>query len=168
MICENHPEVSDRAGPPPESTKASPLAPSIIASVAINGGIFTRVISTPLTAPMQTPASMGISTAVKGNSPLRFAARTAATAAIDPTERSIPPDSMTKAIPIETSPVRLTCRRMLARFSGVRNVGKNTVPTAQRTRNATRGPSDCIRPALSVLLTSNIGKFSTKISRSLP
>ena len=40
-----------------------------------------------------------------------------------PTDRSIPPAIMTMVIPTATIPGRLTCWRMLRRFTGLRKVG---------------------------------------------
>ena len=50
------------------------------------------------------------------------ATRTVDNATVDPTDKSIPPARMTKAIPRDTNPIIEVCRKILVKFSVVRKL----------------------------------------------
>lgn len=80
-------------------------------SVTMNGWSRTRVMSTPLRNPIATPIPRTIATAANGFIPaaspagFRNIARiTPRSASTEPTERSIPPVTMTNPMPSEKMP----------------------------------------------------------------
>jgi hypothetical protein len=90
------------SGTPPEITSAKPRAALSIARVAINGGRLPRVMNSPLTRPASAPVPIP-SARAKGSG--RFATTVAqpntipASPSTLPTERSMPPETITKVWP---------------------------------------------------------------------
>ncbi len=103
---------------PPVSARASrwakPRAMPIVARVAMKGGSFTRVISRPFTRPHAAPVAMPTTRLSATHSPtdgptrpdttgirlrMLHAATTLENASTEPTERSMPPDTITNVIP---------------------------------------------------------------------
>jgi len=64
-------------------------------------------------------------------------ARQPTKAAIEPTERSIPPETITNVIPSAMIPVYETCRMMLSRFCHCRKKGLSSAETTVRIASAT-------------------------------
>ena len=76
-----------------------PLAASMVASVAMKGRIRRRVTIRPLRMPTTAPAATPPSRPGKRPYGLSRAETTLAMAAVEPTERSMPPVMMTKHMP---------------------------------------------------------------------
>ena len=100
---------------------ARPRPITIMPSVMMKGGSRPSVMPAPLTAPsatpMASPASMTSGIGMPASSSI--AETTAATATIEPTERSMPAVRMTKVMPTETMPNSATWRSTLIRLNGI-------------------------------------------------
>jgi len=120
----------------------------MVPSVTMKGAIRPLVTSNPFARPQARPArtahAIAAATAVpcaRPASETALSARTASEptkAAIDPTERSIPPETMTKVIPSEMIPVYETCLRMLSRFCHCRKKGLSSADTMERMASAAK------------------------------
>ncbi len=73
----------------------------MVPSVTMNGTTRSRVMSRPLTVPHSAAAASAPSAASAGSMPMRSrsAVTTVLSATMDPTERSMPPETMTIVIP---------------------------------------------------------------------
>jgi hypothetical protein len=80
---------------------ARPLSPLIVPSVTMNGVILSVATSAPLSAPHRAPAAIPASAATRGPWPARaaLAVTTVTSATTEPTERSMPPCTMTRVMP---------------------------------------------------------------------
>ena len=97
----------------------------IVPSVTMNGGRPPQLISAPLARPQAVPAaSASVNATGSGCPPWSAVPRTTpASATIDPTERSMPPDRITNVIPTATIALMLVCSTTLTRFETVRKCG---------------------------------------------
>ena len=80
-----------------------PCAAIVIASVAMKGWMRSCVTARPLQAPHNAPASTPAASAPVALCGDSSADTTEPSAATLPTDRSMPPDMITNAMPIETS-----------------------------------------------------------------
>ena len=80
---------------------ATPRATPSMPSVAMNGTTRRRVTTSPFTRPTRPPSGTAASTAIEGARPPRSssAQRTPVRAIAEPTERSIPPPTITSVMP---------------------------------------------------------------------
>ena len=86
----------------------------------MNGTTFNRVIASPFRSPTRPPATTAASTPLTGDQPSRIASAvmTPVSAIVEPTERSMPPPTITSVMPI--APIATitvwasTTRRLLA------------------------------------------------------
>jgi hypothetical protein len=101
--------------------------------------------------PQATPNPRPSAVARSGGTPLESidAEITAEKAAVDPTDKSIPPVMMTSVIPIAKQALIEDCWRMLTRFASVRNVGVIKENTRQIRMRPTRVP-DSRRPTFNL------------------
>ena len=85
-----------------------------------------------MTAPHATPTAIDAAMAIGNGCPScsSVPSTTPATATIDPTDRSIPPDRMTNVMPTATMALMLVCCAMLSRFDTVRKCGVSAHNTA--------------------------------------
>ena len=96
-------------------TSASPWHTSIIASVAMNGGIPKIETLNPLTNPISPPNSTAPITPTTIGSPLfviRTPEMTAHSAIPVPIDRSIPPVMITNVVPSASSPITTVEKRI--------------------------------------------------------
>jgi hypothetical protein len=105
------------------------------------------VMRRPLMQPQATPNPKPKATARIGGTPLESidAEITAENAAVDPTDRSIPPVMITRVIPIAKQALIEDCWRMLTRLASVRNVGVKKENMTHISRRPSRVP-DSRRP----------------------
>ena len=127
------------------SPLATPRTTSMVPRVTMNGTTLSRVTSAPLSAPQPTPAAMPASAASTGGAPARRTAAitTVASAMIAPTERSMPPDTITMVMPSAATATMVVWRKMVSRFAGSAKLSPR-VPAEQhreQMKTATR-PAD--------------------------
>ena len=101
-----------------------------------------KATKAPLTAPQMAPSASPATTAKIGGTPatINVADRTAESAAVGPTERSMPPEMMTSVIPRATQALMLDCCRMFMRFRSARNPGAMNAKTARIRSSPTTVP----------------------------
>src|SRR5271165_1217746 len=129
------------------STSANPRATPSMPSVTMKGGIAPLVMRKPLSAPVNAPiARQPAMPTHQGRSRLEvsMAPTTPDSARIEPTERSIPAEQMTKVMPIASTPNTEVDRRILRTLETERKALDSAAITAQST---TRTSSDSTRIA---------------------
>jgi hypothetical protein len=99
---------------------------SIIPRVVINGGMRPRVVIRPLTSPHPSPTRSPPATATRPEWPAtrRSATTRPLKARIEPTDRSIPPEMITKVRPMPRMALIADCCMTLRRLSVVRKWGE--------------------------------------------
>ena len=109
-------------GRPSVNSSAAPRAMLIVPSVTMNGGRPPQLINAPFPRPQTPPASSAsVSASAIGWPPCsELPSTTPASATIDPTERSIPPERITNVMPTATIALMLVCSTTLTRFETVR------------------------------------------------
>ena len=122
-------------GLPPVKIRAAARNRLSVPSVTMNGCSPASATSPPLTSPHAMPSSRPAATHTTIGTPaaIMVAETTAASAAVGPTERSIPPEMMTSVMPIAMHALIDDCWRMLTRLRSVRNVGARAANTAKIT-----------------------------------
>ena len=86
------------------------------ASVMIKAGIFSASISSPINAPKAQPITSTSGNATSGDipqKPIALARKTPVKAITDPTDRSIPPERITKVMPTAMIPRKALSVRIL-------------------------------------------------------
>src|SRR4030042_2104518 len=124
---------------PPVHNSVKPRAIINIHSVAIKGGTLNRVIISPLKRPSKEPKSPAITidpgtvtptNKFKGGNSIPFfnkpAAKAPLKANIEPTERSIPPVSITIVMPTDRHALTETCLIIVQKLSSVLKSSYNT------------------------------------------
>ena len=110
-------------GIPPEKISAKPRAIPIIPNVAINGGTFSLVIKIPFANPRIAPKPR-VTRIVRKRFPVAaktIPPTTAEQANTEPTERSIPPEIITKVSPTAIIPMTAVCSVISKIFVTVKN-----------------------------------------------
>ena len=106
---------------------AAPRTSSIVPSVTMNGTTWSRVISRPLSAPHSAPAATPPSGARsrRRRRPARSssAVTTVLSATMEPTDRSIPPATITIVMPSAATQTMAVCRAISSRFAARKNCG---------------------------------------------
>src|SRR5215218_4743498 len=131
------------SGTPPEITSASPRAALSIARVAMNGGRLPRVISSPFVSPASAPAPIPSASAATSG---RLATTLAQPKTIPaspktlPTERSMPPETITKVWPRARMAITAIWVPTLKRLLKVRKYGERMVITTHRIMSPQSGP----------------------------
>src|SRR5580692_1817866 len=131
------------------STSAKPRATPSIPSVTMNGGIAPLVMRKPLSAPVSAPIARQPSTPThQGRSKLdvSMAPATPESASIDPTERSMPADEITKVIPIAKTPNTDVESRMLRTLETERKAFDSIAIVTQRTASTMSDSSRTAAP----------------------
>src|ERR1700728_3371239 len=131
------------------STSAKPRATPSIPSVTMNGGIAPLVMRKPLSAPVSAPIARQPSTPThQGRSKLEvsMAPATPESASIDPTERSMPAEEMTKVIPIAKTPNTEVESRMLRILETERKAFDSIAIATQRTASTMSDSSRTAAP----------------------
>lgn len=106
-------------GLPCEMTRDRPRPIESIANVAMNGGSFPYETRAPLTRPQAIPVATARITAIHTGTPSDVAIQAstvAESAATEPTERSIPAETMTKVTPNARIAVTEACTPTFSRF----------------------------------------------------
>ena len=121
-----------------------------VPSVTINASILPLVIAKPLTSPATRPSASDTPTpsrtVIQPAPRLETAAfittiiTPAIKAAIEPTERSMPPAIITKVAPMAMMPINDERVRTLKMFVGDKNAGLRSAPTMTSARSARSGP----------------------------
>ena len=116
---------------------AMPWMKIIMPNVTTNGCDGLQAASVPLTAPIPTPTAMPASTASGIGMPSRMsnAATTAVRLISDPTDRSIPPDTISMVMPQATIASTLDCSNTLRRLPTVRKTSLWVAVKAEMTRS---------------------------------
>src|SRR5580704_3727026 len=115
----------------------------------MKGGIAPLVMRKPLTAPVAAPVARQPRMPIhQGQSrfEVRIAPTTPESARIEPTERSMPADEITKVMPIASTPNTDVDRRMLRTLETERNALDRTAITANRTARTTIDSSRTAAP----------------------
>jgi hypothetical protein len=103
---------------------AVPRRTVIAARVTTNGVMRRSVTPAPTTAPQAAATAMPARAEVPGPDPFRSiqAMTTVTSETRDPTDRSMPPATITTVIPTVAMPTTTVCRAMVTRLSAVANV----------------------------------------------
>ena len=111
-------------GFPSVNTNVAPRSMVMVARVTINGCSFPLDISTPFKAPTTNPTIKATGIAIIESTPLAsiIAATAPENPKIEPTDKSIPPVSITKVIPVAITALIEVCLRMLSIFEVVINL----------------------------------------------
>ena len=122
---------------------AAPRTRSIVPSVTMNGTTRSWVTSRPLTTPHTAPAAMALAAASAG--PWRCSVTAVATvlnATTDPTDRSMPPATITIVIPSAATHTMTVWRATSSRLAARKNCGPTSAPKSARTSaRPTRTPA---------------------------
>src|SRR5712691_4659516 len=143
------PASNPEIGRPAVKTRAPPRAMLIMPRVAMKAGRRPLVISMPFTRPQVPPTAMPAAMAAPVGQPARNAAAstTPASASSEPTERSMPPERITKVIPTAITALMLVCSATLSRLETDRKCGVSSESNAARATSPTSVPSSRARRA---------------------
>ena len=121
-------------GRPSVNISAAPRATLIMPSVMMNGGRRPSAITSPLASPHAAPTASAAPTAAGAGQPAFNAAAstTPENATSDPTERSIPPDTMTNVMPTATIALMEVCSITFNAFETVRKCGVSAHSSTHR------------------------------------
>src|SRR4051812_40197842 len=132
--------VSPLTGAPPVMRNTMPRTSTMVPSVVMNGLTLRNAITRPFASPTAAPAAIPATTpAAIPASSITMAAMHPDSAAVEPTERSKPPPTMTKVMPMAMTAMIEDCTRMLVRFNGERKRSVSSAVTAQRTMSEISG-----------------------------
>ena len=116
-----------------------------VPNVTINGGIFSLVTARPLIKPpssptaMQTPSPARITPSELPLAVIVNEPQTPASASNDPTDKSMPPDTITIVMPIAITVMTVVCRTTLAKLPGERKRGSSTATIKHSTIRLMKG-----------------------------
>src|SRR5712691_2700248 len=107
----------------------------------MNGGILRSAIAAPLTSPQAAPAAIAVITPRTTGAPLTIARApiTPDSAITEPTDRSIPPDTITIVIPIAMTVITAVWRATPARLPAERNLGSSAAISMHSATRLTNG-----------------------------
>src|SRR5262245_60874343 len=132
--------VSPSIGAPPVMRKTTPRTSTIVPSVVVKGLTFRNAMISPLASPTAAPAAIPAMTpAAIPASSITIAATQPASAAVEPTERSKPPPTMTKVMPMAMTAMIEDCTRMLVRLSGERKRSVMNAVATHRSMSVSSG-----------------------------
>jgi hypothetical protein len=132
-----------------------------IPSVVMNGLTFTLVIIRPFIAPNKVPTPRPAINATHGLSSwyvISRAADMAETAIREPTERSIPPLTITIVMPIAIMPMVLIPLATLNRFTGFKKYGLANDIITHSTTSAAKTP-DSLDEKTRLITALKVGRF---------
>src|SRR5690606_25703190 len=136
-------ESGKAIGEPWEITRDRPRATDSMASVAMNDGSFPYDTRMPLTRPQAMPVAMASSTARTTGTPAEVALQASTVAdraATEPTDRSMPAETMTKVTPKARIATTAAWTPMLSRLSAVRKSPDSADMAMTRTMSAVSAP----------------------------
>jgi hypothetical protein len=114
-------------------------------SVTMNGTMRSRVTSAPIASPTTAPTATPPRPATSGPTRARsssHATTTVASAMVDPTDRSIPPATITRVMPSAAMPTMVDCRAMVWRFAAEPKLsGASSANSAYTATSPPNGPS---------------------------
>ena len=117
-----------------------PRTSTMVPSVVMNGLTLRNAITRPLASPTAAPAAIPAATpAAIPASSMTMAATQPDSAAVEPTDRSKPPPTMTKVMPMAITAMIEDCTRMLVRLSGDRKRLVSSAVTAHSTISVISG-----------------------------
>src|SRR5262245_15464587 len=132
--------LSPLTGAPPVMRKTTPRTRTMVPSVVMNGLTLRKAMTTPLASPTAAPAMMPAATpAAIPASSMTMLAMQPESAAVEPTERSKPPPTITKVIPMAITAMIEDCTRMLVRLNGDRKRLVSNAVAAHRTMSEMSG-----------------------------
>src|SRR6266540_2337431 len=132
--------VSPLTGAPPVMRKTTPRTRTMVPSVVMNGLTLRNPMTRPLASPTAAPAMMPAATpAAIPASSITMLAMQPESAAVEPTERSKPPPTITKVMPMAITAMIEDCTRMLVRLNGERKRLVSNAVAAQRTTSEMSG-----------------------------
>src|SRR5262249_36159160 len=150
--------VSPLTGAPPVMRKTTPRTSTMVPSVVMKGLTLRKAMTSPLASPTATPAMIpAITPAAIPASSMTMLAMQPDSAAVEPTERSKPPPTMTNVMPMAITAMIEDCTRMLVRLKGKRKRSVNRAAAANRTRSETAAtcPGFPHRPAVRSISTAD-------------
>ncbi len=125
-----------------DTLNASPRANSSPAKVTMNGGIASLPISVPCRKPMVPHTAIGRTIPTNEPHCEPYAASTAASAYIEPTERSIPPLMMTNVIPMATIPRNEEATARFEKLAVLAKLVPNRITPSTITQASTTAAAD--------------------------
>src|SRR5215471_12925947 len=113
----------------------------------MKGGIRNVAIAAPLARPQRVPVAMAAAMPSATGAPLTIAIAPATpdSAMTDPTERSIPPDTITIVMPIAMMVMTAVWRATPARLPAERNLGSSAAITMHKATRLTNGRNRLIQ-----------------------
>src|SRR5262245_42357051 len=113
--------VSPLTGAPPVMRKTTPRTRTMVPRVVMKGWTLRTAMTSPLASPTAAPAMTPAATpAAIPASSMTMLAMQPDSAAVEPTERSKPPPTMTNVMPMAITAMIEDCTRMLVRLKGER------------------------------------------------
>src|SRR5919201_1026919 len=132
--------VSPLTGAPPVMRKTTPRTRTMVPSVVMNGLTLRKAMTRPLARPTAAPAMMpAVTPAAIPASSITMLAMQPDRAAVDPTERSKPPPTMTNVMPMAITAMIEDCTRILVRLNGERKRLVSNAVAAHRTMSEMSG-----------------------------
>ncbi len=132
--------VSPLTGAPPVMRKTTPRTRTMVPSVVMKGLTLRNAMTRPLASPTAAPAMIPAATpAAIPASSMTMLAIQPDSAAVDPTERSKPPPTMTNVMPMAITAMIEDCTRILVRLKGERKRLVSKAVAAQRTMSEISG-----------------------------
>src|SRR5262249_38119997 len=132
--------VSPLTGAPPVMRKTMPRTRTMVPSVVMKGLTLRNAMTSPLASPTAAPAMIpAITPAAIPASSMTMLAMQPDSAAVEPTERSKPPPTMTKVMPMAITAMIEDCTRILVRLKGERKRLVSNAVAAHRTMSEISG-----------------------------
>jgi len=132
--------VSPLIGAPPVMRKTTPRTRTMVPSVVMKGLTLRNAMTRPLASPTAAPATIPAATpAAIPASSMTMLAMQPDSAAVEPTERSKPPPTMTNVMPMAITAMIEDCTRMLVRLKGERKRLVSNAVAAHRTMSEISG-----------------------------
>src|SRR3989454_71971 len=126
--------LSPETGAPPVMRKTTPRTSTMVPSVVMNGLTLRKAMTSPFASPTAAPAITPATTpAAIPASIITMLATQPASAAVEPTERSKPPPTITKVMPMAITAMIEDCTSTLVRLSGDKNRSVSSAVTAHST-----------------------------------
>jgi hypothetical protein len=157
VASKRKPRPKPEIGRPSASMSAPPRAMLIMPSVAMNGGSRPKVTRRPLARPHTRPtiSPMPIPTGTGSPAASERPSAMPASASTDPTDRSMPPETMTNVMPTATIALIAVCSSTFRRFDTVRKCGVAAHSIRHRTTRPPNVPScraACMSPSRRIAL----------------
>src|SRR5262245_1070341 len=132
--------ASPLTGAPPVMRKTTPRTSTMVPSVVMKGLTLRNAMMSPFASPTAAPATIPATTpATIPASSMTMLAMQPDSAAVEPTERSKPPPTMTKVMPMAITAMIEDCTRMFVRLNGERKRLVSNAVAAQRTMSEMSG-----------------------------